>query len=130
MGEGSLVARREWFGPHNSEGAGRVISISAAGLTVRPEVAGVQMGEIRHIFNATPDGSQYRVESLIGVDWPVIGPILNYLLRHTVFTEHMLREWGRHQVEEVSMLNYYLPRLYAQRGDGYNFHLDTQQPLP
>jgi hypothetical protein len=130
MGEGSLVARREWFGPHNSEGAGRVISISAAGLTVHPEVAGVQMGEIRHIFNATPGGSQYRVESLIGVDWPVIGPILNYLLRHTVFTEHMLREWERHQVEEVSMLNYYLPQLYAQRGDGYNFHLDTQQPLP
>ena len=127
MGAGSLVARREWFGPHNSEGAGRVISISPQGLTVRPEVAGIQMGEIRHIFNATPSGSQYRVESLIGVDWPLLGQQINYLLRQTVFTEDMLREWERHQIEEVSLLNYYLPQLYTQRGGGYHFHLDIQE---
>lgn len=126
MGEGSLVARREWFGPHNSEGAGRVISISAQSLTVRPEVAGVQMGEIHHLFTATPSGSQYRVESLIGGDWPIIGPAFNYLLRHSVFTEDMLREWERHQVEEVSMLNYYLPQLYAQRKNGYHFKLEVK----
>ena len=125
MGEGSLVARREWFGAHDSEGAGRVISISPQGLTVRPEVVGVQMGEIRHIFNATENGSEYRVESLIGVDWPLAGPLFNCLLRNTVFTEGMLREWVRHQVEEVSMLNYYLPQLYAQRSDGYHFNLKT-----
>lgn len=123
MGQGSLVARREWFGPHDSEGAGRVIRISAQGLTVHPEAAGVKMGEIRHLFNATPTGSQYRVESLIGVDWPVIGPAFNFLLRHSVFTEDMLREWERHQIEEVSMLNYYLPQLYEQRGDNYQFKL-------
>jgi hypothetical protein len=125
MGEGSLVARREWFGAHDSEGAGRVISISPQGLVVRPEVAGVQMGEIRHIFNSTANGSQYRVESLIGLDWPIIGPLFNYLLRNTVFTEDMLREWERHQIEEVSMLNYYLPQLYAQRAGGYHFKLET-----
>jgi hypothetical protein len=129
MGEGSLVARREWFGPHDSEGAGRVISISAQGLIVRPEVAGVQMGEIRHLFNATTTGSHYRVESLIGVEWPVVGPAFNYLLRHTVFTEDMLREWERHQVEEVSMLNYYLPQLYAQRAGDYHFELEVNQEL-
>jgi len=127
MGEGSLVARREWFGPYDSEGAGRVISISAQGLTVRPEVASVQIGEIRHIFNSTPTGSVYRVESLIGVDRPIIGPLFNYLLRHTVFTEAMLREWERHQVEEVSMLNYYLPQLYAQRGAHYHFKLELRE---
>jgi hypothetical protein len=83
------------------------------------------MGEIRHIFNSTANGSQYRVESLIGLDWPIIGPLFNYLLRNTVFTEDMLREWERHQIEEVSMLNYYLPQLYAQRAGGYHFKLET-----
>lgn len=125
MGEGSLVARREWFGPFDSEGAGRVVSISAAGMTVRPEVAGVQMGEIRHLFSATPTGSQYRVESLIGVDWPLLGPLVNALLRYSTFHEDMLREWERHQIEEVSLLPYYLPRLYAQQPADYHFHLST-----
>lgn len=123
MGEGSLVARREWFGPFDSEGAGRVISISADGMTVRPEVAGVQIGEIRHLFSATPTGSQYRVESLIGVDWPLIGPLVNTVLRKTTFSEPMLAEWKRHQIEEVSMLNHYLPQLYAQRSSDFNFKL-------
>ncbi len=129
MGEGSLVARREWFGPFDSEGAGRVISIAAEGMTVRPEVAGVQIGEIRHLFSATPTGSQYRVESLIGVDWPIIGPMLNAVLRKITFSEPMLREWERHQIEEVSMLNYYLPELYAQRADGYHFRLPEPQAI-
>ena len=127
MGEGSLVARREWFGPFDSEGAGRVISIAPEGMTIRPEVAGVQIGEIRHLFSATPTGSQYRVESLIGVDWPIIAPLLNAVLRKTTFSEPMLAEWKRHQIEEVSMLNHYLPQLYAQRGDGYNFRLPETQ---
>jgi hypothetical protein len=30
----------------------------------------------------------------------------------------MLREWKRHQVEEVGLLPYFLPRLYEQRNDG------------
>jgi hypothetical protein len=124
MGEGSLVARREWFGPFDSEGAGRVISISEAGMTVRPEVAGLQIGEMRHIFEATADGSRYRVETRIGVDWPLIGPLLNALLRQTTFHEAMLQEWQRHQIEEVSLLPHYLPQLYAQQtAANYQFQL-------
>ncbi|MBF7730976.1 hypothetical protein [Pseudomonas sp. N040] len=123
MGVGALVARREWFGPFDSEGAGRVVSISAAGMTVRPEVAGVPIGEIRHLFSATPTGSQYRVETLIGVDWPLLGPLVNALLRYSTFHEAMLREWERHQIEEVSLLHYYLPQLYAQQAPAYHFTL-------
>ena len=118
MDIGALVARQEWFGPFDSEGAGRITEFSARGMTVRPEVAGLWLGEIRHIYEATPTGSRYRVESLIGVDWPLIAPAVNWLLRTTTFKEAMLREWERHQIEEVAMLRYFLRTLYAQRATG------------
>ena len=43
-------------------------------------------------------------DTVIGVDWPVVGPLVNFVLRRYVFSEDMLREWKRHQVEEVGLL--------------------------
>lgn len=123
MGVGALVARQEWFGQFDSEGAGRIAEFSAQGIVFKPEAAGVQLGELRHRFEATPTGSHYRVDSLIGVQWPLVGPAVNWLLRTTTFTEPMLREWERHQIEEVGMLQHYLPRLYAQRPADFRFRL-------
>jgi hypothetical protein len=36
----------------------------------------------------------------------------------------MLREWERHQIEEVAMLRYFLPALYAQRAQASNFKIE------
>ena len=79
MGVGALVGRQEWFGPFDSQGTGRITEFSARGMTVRPELAGLWLGEIRHRYEATATGSRYRVESLIGVDWPLIAPAVNWL---------------------------------------------------
>jgi hypothetical protein len=35
----------------------------------------------------------------------------------------MLREWKRHQVEEVGLLPHFLPTLYAQRNDRNMYRL-------
>ena len=123
IGVGALVARQEWFGAFDSEGAGRITEFSARGMIGHPEVAGVWLGEFRHLFDATPTGSRYRVDSLIGVDWPLIGPAVNWLLRTSTFSEAMLREWERHQIEEVANLRYFLPQLYAQRAQAPNYRL-------
>jgi hypothetical protein len=77
MGAGALIVRQEWFGSYDSRAAGRITELSAHGLTGRPEVLGVWLGEYRHRFEATPTGSRYRVESLIGVEWPLIGPAVS-----------------------------------------------------
>ena len=58
---------------------------------------------------------------------PISAPRLNAVLRKTTFSEPMLAEWKRHQIEEVSMLNHYLPQLYAQRGGGYHFRRPETQ---
>lgn len=118
MGVGALVARQEWFGQYDSQGKGRITEFSPQGMTAHPEAAGLWLGEIRHIFESVPGGSRYRIESHIGVEWPLIGPVVNWLLRTTTFKEPMLKEWERHQIEEVAMLRYFLPTLYAQRETG------------
>jgi hypothetical protein len=117
VGSGGVVARFEWFGPFDSEGAARVIELSPQRFVTRPEMAGVSFGEIRHSWGDSPQGATYTVDTIIGVDWPIIGPAINALLRWHMFGEPMLREWQRHQVEEVGLLPHFLPVLYAQRND-------------
>ena len=110
VGAGGVVARYEWFGPYDSEGAARVVELSPQRFVTRPQVLGFTIGEIRHTWGPSPQGATYAVDTVIGVDWPVVGPWVNALLRRYVFSEGMLREWKRHQVEEVGLLPHFLPR--------------------
>jgi len=126
VGAGGIVARYEWFGPYDSEGAGRVNELSTQRFVVRPLVAGVQFGEILHQWGASPDGATYMLDSIIGVDWPLIGPAINALLRRHVYSDAMIREWQRHQVEEVGLLPHFLPALYEQRNERNIYRLPGQ----
>ncbi len=117
VGAGGVVARYEWFGPYDSEGAARVIELSSRRFETRPTMAGMYFGTIRHDWGVAPQGATYTVDTVIGVDWPLVGPLVNALLRRFVFSDGMLREWTRHQVEEVGLLPNFLPALYAQRND-------------
>jgi quinoprotein glucose dehydrogenase len=117
VGAGGIVARYEWFGPYDSQGAARVTELSPQRFVSRPRMAGVSFGEVRHEWGRSQQGATYAVDTVLGVDWPVVGPAVNALLRRYVFSEGMLREWKRHQVEEVGLLPHFLPQLYAQRND-------------
>jgi hypothetical protein len=117
VGAGGVVARYEWFGPFDSEGAARVVELSPKRFVTRPTVLGFTIGEIRHTWGTSTQGATYSVDTVIGVDWPLVGPWVNALLRRYVFSEGMLREWKRHQVEEVGLLPHFLPQLYASRND-------------
>ncbi len=115
MGVGALVARQEWFGPYNSKGAGRVMEFSKDGMRVKPEMLGLHFGEINHHFEKSDNGTRYHLNSIIGSDLPILGPVINYYIRHKMFNEKMLSQWLRHQVQEVSSLPFFLPQLYAQK---------------
>ena len=128
MGVGALVEREEWFGPFDSKGAGRVTRLDATGMTVVPEVAGLRFGEIEHLFDVTPNGTQYRVVSTIGVEWPLVGGMVNWAIRRAMYPDAMLQQWERHQIEEVGMLQHFLPALYASQpqGNAYRLAAPTQ----
>ncbi len=128
MGEGALISRFEWFGPYTSKGAGRVIEFTTTGMKVSPEVAGLNFGVIHHeyVFRdvAGDKGTQYYVHSIIGSDWPLVGPIINYFIRHYMFPPEKLAQWLRHQVEEVSSLQFFLPVLYQTEAKQNHYKID------
>lgn len=116
MAQGAVIQREEWFGPFDSRGAARLVEFSDAGMLAIPEFAGIAIGSVRHSYAAQNGGTRYRVDTVIGADLPLLGPLLNWYLRTQVFHPDMLAQWQRHQVEEVSSLAFFLPGLYAQRG--------------
>lgn len=126
MGEGALVEREEWFGPFDSKGAGRITQFSSTGMTIVPVVAGLRFGEIQHRFESTASGTRYRVKLVIGVQWPLIGEAVNAAIRHTMYSEPMLKEWERHQIEEVGMLQHFLATLYNSQPQGNRYRLESQ----
>lgn len=123
MGMGSMVERAEWFGVYDSRGAARIVEFSDTGFVAIPEVAGIPIGEVRHTFTPVDGGTVYRVDTVIGSKLPVLGPLLNWYLRHKVFHPKMLEQWQRHQLEEVASLQFFLTTLYAQRDNGGAFVL-------
>lgn len=123
MARGALIQREEWFGPFDSRGAARLVEFSDAGMHAIPEFAGIAIGSVRHSYTAENGGTRYRVDTVIGADLPVLGPLLNWYLRTQVFHPDMLAQWQRHQVEEVSSLQFFLPGIYAQRERGSPYQL-------
>ena len=125
MATGATVYREEWFGPHDSRGAALLQEFSDKGMLAIPTTAGIAFGEVRHSYRMHEHGTAYRVDAVIGSDLPVIGTLLNAYLRRQVFHPRMMAQWQRHQIEEVSSLQFFLPTLYAQRERGHHFILDS-----
>jgi hypothetical protein len=109
---GTLMQKEEWFGPYYKQGTERIILLSDQGMKVQFELAGLTFGHSEHVFIQTSGGSQYKIRTTIGSDLPIIGPIINVILRYKMFPKPMLEHWIRHQVEEISNLNAFLPPLY------------------
>lgn len=124
MGKGGRIMREEWFGPFDSRGTARIEEFSSSGMLAIPEAAGLSLGEVRHSFKAIDGGTSYRVDAVIGSDLPLIGGLINYYLRKRVFHPAMMEQWQRHQIEEVASLQFFLPRIYAQRDRGNHFFLE------
>lgn len=114
MGIGAVIYRQERFGPYLSKGKGRVESFNNNGFVIVPIMGPLNFGRIEHSFEAKDGGTLYRVKTILGSDFPVIAPILNYYIRVKQFPPEVIQEWIRHQVEEVGSLVFILPKVYPQ----------------
>lgn len=115
MGVGAVIYRQEKFGSYLSKGFGRVESFSNNGFVVTPVMGPLNFGRIEHTFEAKDGGTLYKVQTILGSDAPVIGPLLTYYIRVKQFPPEVVQEWIRHQVEEVGSLVHLLPQIYPQR---------------
>lgn len=125
MGVGAMIMREEWFGPFDSRGRARLQEFGEDGMLAIPEIAGFTVGEVRHRWWAEQGGTRYTVDARIGVDWPVLGRLVNWGVRRFVFHPKMMAKWQRHQVQEVSSLRFFLLSLYSQRGGNNHYSLDA-----
>jgi hypothetical protein len=76
-----------------------------------------RVGDLRHSFVDTENGLEYRSRLIAGSTLPIIGGILNTIVRRSVFTATMLDRWLQHNVEEVANFEHFLSALYAQRDE-------------
>ena len=127
MARGAVIERHEWFGEYDSQGKALISEFSDQGMTALAHAAGLQIGVVEHRYSVENGETRYTVTATIGSELPVVGWLLNRYLSDRVFTEPMLAEWMRHQVEEVGVLPYFLPQLYRQRGEGNHFVLDSSE---
>lgn len=81
-----------------------------------------RVGDLRHTFVDTDQGLAYRSRLIVGSTLPIIGPILNAVVKRFAFTPALLERWLQHNVEEVGNFEEFLPDLYAQR-DASEFQL-------
>lgn len=115
MGVGALVYRQETFGPFKSKGQARVMSFNRDGFVVIPVMGPLKLGRVEHNFKQVAGGTLYTVDTVLGSQAPVLGWFLNIYIRNKRFSEPVLEQWIRHQLEEVGSLPDYLPELYSNR---------------
>ncbi|WP_425258451.1 DAPG hydrolase family protein [Rubrivivax sp. RP6-9] len=92
-----------------------VEKLDEEGVSLTRRIAGHEVFRLEHHFGQTPRGASYRSRMVVGVDsGPLRGPF-NHMVRPRVFPDAMGTAWLTHNVEEVSMFEHILPRLYAER---------------
>lgn len=90
-----------------------VIRLDATGFTAKSELLGFEGSRLNHDFQAVSDGTRYSSTLTIGVAVPGISKLVNAVVHRLMFTEAMGRAWLKHNIEEVGLLEYFLPGLYT-----------------
>jgi len=116
LSEGAHVTLKETI-LETVEVHGLVDGMNRDGVHLTLKRGPFRVGDLRHTFVDTEGGLEYRSRLIAGSTLPVIGQILNRVVKRTVFTPAMLERWLRHNVEEVGNFEHFLPQLYAQRDE-------------
>ena len=117
-GRGAHFRIVEAFGAnpaHYVDSTEYVEKLDEEGISLVRRVAGVEVFRLEHRFGDSPRGASYVSRMRVGVGCGAFGWPFNHWVRPRVFSDAMGTAWLTHNVEEVSMLENILPRLYASR---------------
>lgn len=93
-----------------------VEKLDDTGIRLVRRIAGVLVLQLEHTWSRGEDRTHYVSVLDIGARARVYRPINRYL-NQRAFPVEMARAWLRHNVEEVGLLEHFLPELYRARGD-------------
>jgi hypothetical protein len=115
VSKGARIAICERIADHPRRVVADVEQMDETGLTLGLRRGPLRVGELRHRFNATDEGTIYRSRLVAGPTAPVVGRLASAFVKRFVLTPEMGRAWLKHNVEEVGNLEFFLPKLYAER---------------
>lgn len=90
-----------------------VEKLDETGFIHGPRHLGIKVAHMEYEFEAIPEGTRYTNWLIAGPDAPLIGPLLNAIVRPRLFPDDKARAWLTHNVEEVGNFESFLPALYA-----------------
>lgn len=79
-------------------------------FTVR--LLGLKVCRIIHLYSPEPGGSRFYAETEVGLDLPVIGWAINWIVLPFVYSKTTAEHWIRHNIEETGMSEGVIPPLY------------------
>lgn len=89
----------------------RVEKLDDTGIRLVMRVAGVQVFQLEHTWSAGRGRTHYTSVFDLGARSPLFLPVNSYL-RARVFRPGMERAWITHNIEEVGLLEHFLPALF------------------
>lgn len=92
-----------------------VEKLDETGIRLVRRVAGVMVLQLEHTWSRCGSRTHYVSVLDIGGRSPLFTPV-NWFLNHRQFPLPMVQAWIQHNVEEVGLLEHFLPDLYASHG--------------
>ncbi|MDR2334526.1 MAG: hypothetical protein LBE61_13685 [Burkholderiaceae bacterium] len=74
---------------------------------------GTTAGHIIHRYHDEPGGLRFYAETVIRLDVPVVGGLLNRTIRPLLYNATSAEHWIRHNIEETGRSEHVIPTLYA-----------------
>jgi hypothetical protein len=119
-GEGARVRIREDFGADPAmavDSTERVEKLDDTGIRLVVRVAGAQVFQLEHTWSAGRGRTHYTSVLDLGSRSPLLRPVNSYL-RRRVFRPGMEQAWIKHNIEEVGLLEHFLPALHRREQGG------------
>ncbi|KKO96926.1 hypothetical protein THAR02_10968 [Trichoderma harzianum] len=73
---------------------------------------GLTVCRIFHLYSAEENGLRFYAETVIGVDTPVFGWLINWLVVPFIYSKSTAERWIRHNIEETGRSECVIPSLY------------------
>ncbi|TGK02617.1 hypothetical protein EHQ53_13505 [Leptospira langatensis] len=76
---------------------------------------GLTVGDIKHYYSPSKDGIDFYAETLIGINIPLLGWVINWLVLPFIYSKQTAENWIRHNIEETGQSEKVIPYLYSSR---------------
>ena len=115
LGPGSVIAIQENIAAkHPVRAKARVTRFDEEAFNFEPLLGGLlPVGQVVHEYAPVEDGVSFYTCVEIGITTPIIGPVLNWIIRKVAFSTEMFQDWILHNIEESGETEKFVPALFA-----------------